>query len=519
MSAKETGFRKNALYSGISWLVPAVVAVIAVPITVRGLGAAGYGVLALVGAVSGYLGLLDLGLGQGILRYLSMFVSLKQGSTARDCLRQVFAWFAVVAVTGAVAMWTLAPWLVGLLKVPPNLVAQATTAFRVGGATFALSMIASVLALIPESFLRYDLVSLLNGALSTVSPAGTAVLVSLGYGIVPVVWFGAATSALACVAWGTVGLRLLSTLPNDGPPFGEHRRGFLGFTSAVAANRIWTAIQGETSKMVVGLAGGVAAAGYYQVPNVITSRITSLLNRMGMVLLPTGSQLAADGEHDLLVELYKRSSRLFYLLNASMTGAVVVFAAPLLTHWVGPQYGRKGEVAFALLALAAGVNATSMAAGYLNLAKGHPRVNLTFSMINSFINLATVYFFTVWWGIAGTAASGLLATINVPFFLHYSHRKVLGVSSWEVFRACHARITLGAGLVLAIAWVTLRPLASNLLTTLGLAALTGAACLLISATLGGFSPADWASLRTALRLGRSDVPDEAATTGGAGDEQ
>jgi O-antigen/teichoic acid export membrane protein len=515
MSAANRGFGKNALYSGISWLVPAVVSVIAVPITVRGLGAAGYGVIALVGAVSGYLGLLDLGLGQGIVRYLAMFVSKKQGATARDALRMVLAWFAGVGVTGAIAMWTLAPWLAGtLLKVPQGLVAQTTAAFRIGGLAFALGMVASVLAFIPESFLRYDLVSLLNGAFATISPAGTAVLVWLGYGILPVVWFGAAMSAVACVAWGAVGLRLLGTLPSEGPPFGEYRRGFLGFSSAVAANRIWSSIQAETSKMVVGVAGGVAAAGYFQVPNVITSRITGLLNRMSTVLLPTGSQLAAEGEHGLLVALYERSSRLFYLLNASMTGAVVVFAAPLLSHWVGPQYGEIGGLAFVFLAIAAGANATSMAAGYLNLALGRPKVNLAFSLVNSIMNLATVYSFTIWWGIAGTAASGLFATLVVPFFLWYSHRKVIGVSSWEVLRRCYARITVAVGPVLAIAWVALRPLASNLLITLGLTAATGAACLLASAAFGAFTPEDWASLKSILRPGIPDRPADVPTTGG-----
>jgi len=507
VSATDKGFGRNALYSGISWLVPAVVMVVAVPITVHGLGADGYGVLALVGAVAGYLGLLDLGLGQGIVRYLAMFVSKRQGATARDCMRMVLGWFAAVGVGGAVAMWTLAPWLAGsLLKVPQGLVVETTQAFRVGGLAFALGMVASVLAFIPESFLRYDLVSLLNGAFASISPAGTAVLVSLGYGILPVIWFGVVMNAVACIAWGAVGLRLMAALPSEGPAFGEYRRGFLGFSAVVAANRIWTVIQGETSKVVVGIAGGVAAAGYFQVPNMITSRITGLLNRMGTVLLPTASQFAASGEHDLLLALYERSSRVFYLLNASMTGAVVVFATPLLTHWVGAQYGSKGGLAFVFLALAAGVNATCMSAGYLNLALGRPKVNLTFSLINSFMNLATVYSFTIWWGISGTAASGLFATLNVPVFMHYSHRKVLQVSSWRVFRDCYARITLAVGSVLAVAWVLLRPLASNLLITLGLAAATGLACLLASAASGAFTADDWASLKSVLRPGPPDAP-------------
>jgi len=117
-----------------------------------------------------------------------------------------------------------------------------------------------------------------------------------------------------------------------------------------------------------------------------------------------------------------------------------------------------------------------------------------------------VYSFTVWWGISGTAASGLFATLNVPVFLHYSHRKVLNVSSWHVFRTCYARITVAVGLVLVAAWVLLRPLASSLLITLGLTAVTGLACLLASAAIGAFTADDWASLKSVLRPGSSEEP-------------
>ncbi len=497
--AKRARFGRNVLYSGVSWFVPAAVAVIAVPVTVRGLGADGYGVVALVGAIAGYLGLLDLGLGRGIVRFLAMFVARNHGRTTRDALRLVLIWFAAVGAFGASAMWLLAPWLAGhFLKVPPALVAVTTIAFRIGGLAFALGMLASVFSLIPQAFLRYDLMSALNAVLSSLSLAGPAVLVLMGYGILPIVWFSVALNGVACIAWGAVGLRLVASLPREGPPFSEHRREFIAFSAAVAANSIWTSIQTETSKVVVGVAGGTTQTTYFQVPNLISSRISGLLGSMSTVLLPTGSQLVAEGEHEQVLSLYERSSRLFFLLNASMTGAVVVFAAPLLANWVGPVYGRTGGLAFTFLALAAGLNATSMAASHLNMAMGRPKVNLAFSLINSFINLATVYFFTVRWGISGTAASGLLAAAAVPFFLHYSHRKVLGIGSWRVFSECYARITLAVLTVGVVSWFTLRGLASSLIGTLALVAVVGAAGLAASAAFGAFTAEDWASLRAVL---------------------
>jgi O-antigen/teichoic acid export membrane protein len=504
MPARRVG--ANMLLAGVSWLVPAVVAVVAVPITVRGLGDDGYGVVALVSAVTGYLGIMELGLGNGILRYLSMFVALRYGRTTRECLRAVLAWFTGAGVLGAAAVFVLAPWLVtSLLHVPRSLIPEAVVAFRLGGVAFGLGMVVTVLQLVPEAFLRYGMASALNMTLGSLSLAGPAVLVSLGFGLVPVMWFGVAVNAVAVVAWVVASTSLLRNLqPDEGPRFREYWREFLSFSAASATNRVWTVIQLQTSKTVVGIAGGTAQAAYFQVPTVLSDKVNSLLSRMSSVLLPTGSQMAADGEDDLLVDLYERSSRLFYLLNASVTGAVAVFSAPLLAHWVGPRYAQEGAIALALLTLSAGLSATTMSASRLNLAVGRPLVNLAFSFINSVINLGTVYSLTVALGITGTALSGLIAAGIAPFFLHYTHRKVFAVSSWRVFRDCYLRTTLAVAAVAILSWFVLLPLASNLVMTLVLVCVSSAVGLAASAAIGAITSSDRAMIRSALREWREE---------------
>jgi O-antigen/teichoic acid export membrane protein len=516
--AKNIG--RNMLLSGASWLIPAVVAFVAVPIVVRGLGANVYGVVALAGAVAGYLGVLDLGLGQGAVRYLSVFVSLRHGRAMRQLVVSVLAWFVAAGVIGTAIIWLLAPWLAGsLLKVPPALVRQTVVAFRLGGAAFGLAMIVAMLSLLPPAFLRYDLVSVLTVTISTIGLAGPAVLVKLGYGLLPVMWFAVTVNGVACVCWGLVAVHLLRQIPNEGPAFGDYWREFLGFSLKNGVNRVWSAVQNPTSQLVVGMTGGAAQASYFQVPLTISTKVTDLLYQMSTVLLPTGSQLVAEGEHGLLLDLYERSSRLFYVLNASVVGAVVVFSAPLLGYWIGPRYAQAGAVAFALLVLAAGLNAVSMTASQVNMALGRPGVNLAFSLANSAVNLGTVYSLTVAFGITGTALSGLLAAGVVPFFLHYSHRKTLATSSWRVFRDCYLRATVAIVAASCLSWFVLRQLASGLLATIGLVGVAAVASVLASTALGAVTRADWTSLKDALRsASRSGSPGAPPRAGGGGED-
>ena len=58
---REPGFAANAAYNVTGWFVSALAGFICVPFVVRGLGADAYGLLALVSAFTGYLGLMEMG--------------------------------------------------------------------------------------------------------------------------------------------------------------------------------------------------------------------------------------------------------------------------------------------------------------------------------------------------------------------------------------------------------------------------------------------------------------------------
>jgi hypothetical protein len=139
---------------------------------------------------------------------------------------------------------------------------------------------------------------------------------------------------------------------------------------------------------------------------------------------------------------------------------------------------------------------------------------------NSVINLGTVYFLTVAWGIAGTALSGLLAAAVVPFFLHYSHHRTLGTGTWQVFRDCYLRASVAIATVSWASWLVLRPLATSLLVTIALVGVASAAGVLASWLAGAITRDDWMSLRSALsRSTPQESLQEPPHSGGAGPDE
>jgi O-antigen/teichoic acid export membrane protein len=150
------------------------------------------------------------------------------------------------------------------------------------------------------------------------------------------------------------------------------------------------------------------------------------------------------------------------------------------------------------------INCTKYSASNFNLSAAKPGVNLGFSLVNSVVNLALIYPLTMKWGVPGAAAAGLAGTIEVPFFLWFTHRKVLGVHTLSVLRRCYLPTVVGAAIAGVAAYFLLVPLADGLsgrprsvalIGTLALWLLTVVIGMVLSGLMGAVTRGDLASGR------------------------
>jgi O-antigen/teichoic acid export membrane protein len=495
----QSSFAASASLSVIAWFASALAGFVCVPIVVHGLKADAYGLLALITVFTGYLGLMEMGLGQAIIRYIAYHQELGHGATVIAITKRAIAWFTAVGGVGGIALFLLSPWLVkDVLHVPVELQATGVTAFRLSAFNFFLMMLISVPSALLPAFLRFDLASLMTGVVGAVASIGPAILVTLGYGLVEVVLFSIALNVVALGGYTFFVRRLYQRLDFCvGPSWKEMRRPVLKFAGLTAATQAHLAMAQQTNKAVVGIAGSTAAAGYYQVPSVLISNVGAMLQRIGQVIFPHGSQLFARGDHDGVRRLYMSTSRLLFLLNATITTGMIVFARPLIEYWVSPEFADKGSIALIILSVSSMINCTKYSASNFNWSAAKPGINLGFSLVASLVNLALIYPLTAKWGIPGAAAAGLAGNIEVPFFLWFTHRRVLEVSTLAVLRRCYLPTAVGTAVGGVAAYFLLVPLAHSLVGTLALWVATVIIGMVLSGLMGAVSRND---LATGLRL-------------------
>jgi O-antigen/teichoic acid export membrane protein len=499
VSTPDRSFGANAFVTLLAWVAPAIAAFVATRVTIRGLGIDQYGLLALTGSLTGYLGLMEMGLGTAIMRYLSYHRALNEGRPMIGVVKFGLRWFCGAGLAGGLFLWFAAPWLSSsVLHVPPRLLPTAITVMRLTGVNFFLGLVTSVGTAVPQSFLRYDISAIINGSWGTMASTGPAIMVTLGYGLVAIVWFNVVLQALVLSVYAAVSYRLIRSVDlTAGPPWREIRRKTLSFAGKTALNNVGYVVAQQTNRLVVGIAGGLAQAGYYQAPYLLASRVNSMLTTVAQVMFPTASSLLAKKDYEGVRGLYSRTSRLFFLVNLSAAVGLAVLAYPLLEFWVSRDLASKGAMALAVFALAQSIHAATMSASYVNLSDARPGINLAFMTMSSVINLAAIYPLTVHWGITGAATAGLLAGANVPIFLHWVHKRVLGMSSWHVWRTCYQPTVLGAGIAGAATYFLLRPLCHSLLVTILMWCVYMLLSVCVSGLFGAVSAED---IRTTRRL-------------------
>jgi O-antigen/teichoic acid export membrane protein len=497
---KEGSFGQNAALSVVAWVASGVAAFVCVPVTVRGLGPDAYGLIALVAALTGYLGLVDMGLGQALVRYLSYHRALNEGRPMIAIVRVALLWFAGAGFVAGLCLFLSASWLAtDLLHVSPDLLPSAVMVIRLSAVNLVFGLMLSVGTAVPISFLRYDIAAGMTGAFSTASWIGPAVVVSLGYGIVAITWFYMVSNVLALLLYLYFGRRLFRSVRHDaGPEWRDIRRKVVSFAGLVAANRIGSTAAAQTNRLMVGITGDTAAAAYYQVPNVLVSKAMELLNRIAQVLFPTGTALIARNDHEGLRQLYFRSTRMLFLLTASMAMPLAVYAYPLLEFWVSPLYAQKGSQALIIFAASLALNAAALSVGFLSWSAARAGTNLLFASLNSAISLAAIYPLASRFGVVGAAMAGLLGALVQPFFIHYVNRRILEVSSVAVLRRCYLPTVLGAGIVGVASAFFLVPLAHSLPETMGLLCASGLLSIIVSGALGAIHREDLRGLRTFL---------------------
>jgi O-antigen/teichoic acid export membrane protein len=401
------------LASGWVLLVAEVaVAFVLTPFIIMKLGAAAYGVWALMISVIGYMGLIDIGIRGSVGRYVNHYMALKDSQAVDEVVgtaNVVLTGLSVVALAVAFAIATHFQQL--FPKTPPALLEDIRFALPLLAVGLWLSFLSSILG---NLLAAREAMYLTNQfALATLALRTVAIVWALqaGHGIPALVLVTVATSALGvAISWWAVRRVFAVQVPrlvlfSAARLVEMWRYGVASFTARTAATLA------NDSAPVIGMwTLGPEAVAIYSVAMTLTQYARRLIDQAGSVIFPSVMKAGAIKDYDGLRSLHLRYMDLSFAIGSLVFIGAIVFSHSFLGLWVGNEY-QQGAVVVAILAfgyLMQGVASTTP----LMLAS-LDRVNLTMQ-ISLAEALACVVLMAALPGLFGLGLAGIALGATLP---------------------------------------------------------------------------------------------------------
>ena len=439
---------RNAFSNLLGAMIPALVALGTVPLVVKGLGDASYGVYSLVTAIVGYFAVIDINVTAGSVKYIAEFNAHKDQQRIDETVFFGLSVYSMLGLLGGIGLFAGAHFFVTrVFSVPPQLVAEAVATLKLAALGFFLGQLQSYLNSIPQSLMRYDIASRIEMVFGTGIPLLTVAVLMLGYGLYEVILLRVLASAINCaILWRCI-RRLLPDLAWR-KPGAAIRRELLGFSAYSFLSRFAGLSYAYADKLIIGALVGVTGLAYFTVASTLANRVLSLTFRLSSVLFPAASALAARGELERLRTLYMKASRYVVFLNASVLVLVAVFSYQILYYWIDPQFARVGQVVLAVMALSQFIDSLTSLPSLVNDGMGHPRYSGMFALARAGVGLVAVYAGVAGWGIAGAAWGHVLASVLLTCaFLVAVHGRTVPARLGELLRHAYLPSLFGVGAV------------------------------------------------------------------------
>jgi O-antigen/teichoic acid export membrane protein len=278
---------------------------------------------------------------------------------------------------------------------------------------------------------------------------------------------------MAFAGYGLLSLRLYPVLRRAVTYQRSLVRPLLGFGGWVTVSGAVNPILTYFDRFFIGGLLSVAAIGFYTPPFMISSKLIILPASLTAALFPAFSTSHGRGDNEWISSALVRSLKYVLLIVGAASLALIFFARPLLTLWVGTRFASEGTLVLQILAVGTLINSLAYVPSNLLQGVGRPDLTAKFHLLEVPFHLGVLWFLITRFGLPG-AALAFTARVTLDFLLliiaalwvtHSSPRLLAGR---DLLRSLGTLAALAIGF-LAL-WVWSHTLLAQILLSLLLAA-------------------------------------------------
>jgi O-antigen/teichoic acid export membrane protein len=398
---------RNTLFNLAANAVPLVLGLVVIPIVVRGLGPARFGILALAWVMAGYFVVLDLGLGRATTKFVADALGRGLEDRIPSTVWTATALQAVVGVVGSAILVAVTPLIVErVLKVPTGLEGEAKAAFYVLALAIPPMLIGGALRGVLEAAQRFDLVNAVKAPASAGTLLGPLVGTVLGWSLPLIVLVIVIVQVAAASAYYLLTLRVFPSLA-ERTFRGATIRPLMSFGGWLTVSVVVGPVFAYLDRFVLGAVASLAAVTFYAAPYDMLTRLWVIPASLLAAIFPAMSTLGGAGRHEA-AGLAARSLRYLILAMGPVFILIAVNAHEILRVWLGPEFAARSTRVLQILAVGVLVNYLAFVPYTFLQALGRADVTAKLHLAEVPLYVALVVWMVATWGAVGAALAWLI---------------------------------------------------------------------------------------------------------------
>lgn len=477
-SPKRPSLKTNALSNWAALGVNIAIGFVLTPAILAHLGEKRFGIWMLVSSVVGYFGLLRLGVGTGVLRYVPLFRAKNDRDKISATISTAMAFYVVIGFVIFVTLLLFSGLIADFFEGGQEL----AILIRIVGLAAALGCPALILDAAIRSY-EYFVIANLASVFSAILRAGVLFgCIFMGYGLVPLGWAIVILTFLGLIVQGIAFRVCCSDVKLDIQKISLSALKPLmsyGLIIMVESGAIFLTY--ESPKQVIGKVISFEALGYFCIAALLVRYYRRLIYSLTKVLMPRFSYLSGQNANHKIRRLFLHGSRYVTITAGALALLLWSVGPSFLQLWTKNDNINQAVPALVILVAGALILLSHRISIDLLYGLGKQKKLAALAMIEGILVLGLSLGLSSRYGITGIAVAVSVSLILVRGVIQTIYVcRLLKVDFWEYYNECMfkpwiiAIILAGAGYWLGAGnfaknWLFLFLVSAVLLLTYGTA--------------------------------------------------
>jgi O-antigen/teichoic acid export membrane protein len=343
---------QNVVVNSLGTVISMVAGLLVMPFLIRQLGNSGYGLWTLIGTLTGYFGVLDLGVGSAVGRLIAGYLARGEFERINAIISTGLSLLIGVALFVMLCTFGAIPVFFSLFPVPAGQTTDVTHALIIVGFAYAVQFPAGVFAGVIWGYERFDLQNLVDIPVTILRVALTFALIGPGSTLTQVAMIAVGVALAGAFVKVGIVLWLVPTLR-----IGRSRvsratiREIYGFGIWMALLGLARSFVPQIGPTVVGHQLGPALVTTFMVARQLVTYTNIFAITATQVMAPRAAANHSTGSADAQLTLFMRGGRFAYALALFFLGGFISLGSQFIDLW---QHGSQSAAYLLLLVLLAG---------------------------------------------------------------------------------------------------------------------------------------------------------------------